>query len=233
MSQQTEKTQDPIANVENALTQSEVFIEKNKKTLLMVVGGIIVLVGGFFAYKQYVVKPMELEAQAAMFRAENYFEKDSFQLALKGKGNAEGFESIIENYSGTASANLAHYYAAVCNLQLGKYQEAIDQIDEFSGSDIMLSAMAHGIKGDALMELNKQDEAIESYLKASSTNENTFTTPMFLMKAGLAYELKSDFGKALETYKKIKTEYPNSSEGREAEKYIARAEVLANQKGGK
>jgi tetratricopeptide (TPR) repeat protein len=233
MSQQTEKTQDPIANVENALTQSEVFIEKNKKTLLMVVGGIIVLVGAFFAYKQYVVKPMELEAQAAMFRAENYFEKDSFQLALKGKGNAEGFLSIIENYGGTSSANLAHYYSSVCYLQLGKYQESIDQIEQFSGSDIMLSAMAHGIKGDALMELNKQDEAIESYLKASSTNENTFTTPMFLMKAGLAYELKSDFAKALETYKKIKTEYPNSSEGREAEKYIARAEVLMNQKGGK
>lgn len=233
MAQKTDTTKDPIANVEDALTKSELFIEKNRNLLLGVLGGLIVLIGGYFAYRQYVVKPHELEAQAAIFRAERLFEVDSFQLALNGKDKAEGFLSIIENYGGTKTGNLAHYYAAVCYLNLGKYQEAIDQIDQFDADDIMLSAMALGVKGDALMELNKADEAIDMYVKAAGKNENTFTTPMFLMKAALAYEDKGNYEKALEAYQKIRTEYFSSNEGREAEKYIARAELKLKEKGGK
>ena len=232
MAKETETTKDPIANVEDALTKSELFIEKNQKLLLMVLGGIILVVGGIFAYRNYVVKPFEMEAQAAIFRAERYFEKDSFQLALNGKDKAEGFLSIIDNYSGTKTANLAHYYAAVCYLQLGKYQECLDQMEEFDAEDVMLGAMSTGIKGDALMELNRADEAIEMYVKAAATNENTFTTPMYLMKAGIGYEMKGDFAKALDTYQKIRKEYFTSNEGREVEKSIARAELMVKQ-GGK
>jgi tetratricopeptide (TPR) repeat protein len=232
MAKETETTKDPIANVEDALTKSELFIEKNQKLLLMVLGGIIIVVGGIFAYRNYVVKPFELEAQAAIFRAEKYFEKDSFQLALNGKDKAEGFLSIIDNYSGTKTANLAHYYAAVCYLQLGKYQESLDQMEQFDADDVMLGAMSVGIKGDALMELNRTDEAIDMYVKASATNENTFTSPMYLMKAGIAYEIKGDYAKALESYQKIRKEYFSSNEGREVEKYIARAELMVKQ-GGK
>jgi tetratricopeptide (TPR) repeat protein len=233
MAQKTETTKDPIANVEDALTKSEIFIEKNRNVLLGVVGGIIVVVGGYFAYKQYVVKPREVEAQSAIFRAERFFEKDSFNLALNGKDKAEGFLSIIENYGGTQTGNLAHYYAGVCYLNLGKYQEALDQMDEFDADDIMLASMALGVKGDASMELGKVDEAIEYYVKAAGKNENSFTTPMFLMKAALAYEGKGEYSKALEAYNKIRTEVFQSAEGREAEKYIARAELMLQQKGGK
>lgn len=233
MAQKTETTKDPIANVEDALTKSEIFIEKNRNVLLGVVGGIIVVVGGYFAYKQYVVKPREVEAQSAIFRAERFFEKDSFNLALNGKDKAEGFLSIIENYGGTQTGNLAHYYAGVCYLNLGKYQEALDQMDQFDADDIMLASMALGVKGDATMELGKVDEAIEYYVKAAGKNENSFTTPMFLMKAALAYEGKGEYSKALEAYNKIRTEFFQSAEGREAEKYIARAELMLQQKGGK
>jgi tetratricopeptide (TPR) repeat protein len=232
MAKQTETTQDPIANVEDALTKSELFIEKNQKLLLMVLGGIILVVGGFFAYRNYVVKPHELEAQAAIFRAERFFEKDSFQLALNGKDKAEGFLSIIDNYSGTKTGNLAHYYASVCYLHLGKYQECLDQMDQFDADDVMLGAMSVGVKGDALMELNRTDEAIEMYTKAASTNENSFTSPMYLMKAGVANEIKGDYNKALELYQKIRKNYFSSNEGREVEKYIARAELMVKQ-GGK
>jgi tetratricopeptide (TPR) repeat protein len=173
-----------------------------------------------------------LEAQAAIFRAERFFEKDSFQLALNGKDKAEGFLSIIDNYSGTKTGNLAHYYASVCYLHLGKYQECLDQMDQFDADDVMLGAMSVGVKGDALMELNRTDEAIEMYTKAASTNENSFTSPMYLMKAGVANEIKGDYNKALELYQKIRKNYFSSNEGREVEKYIARAELMVKQ-GGK
>ena len=227
----TEQTKDPIANVEDALSRTEFFIEKNRNILLGVLAGLIIIVGGFLAYRQYVVKPKEAEAQAAMFRAEIYFEKDSFQLALNGKGETEGFLAIIDQYGGTSSGNLAHYYAGISYLHTGKFQEAIDQLNDFDGDDILVSSMALGAKGDALMELNKVDEAIDQYVKAAGKNENSLTSPIYLMKAGMAYEDKGNYEKALEIYKKVRTDFFQTNEGREAEKYIARAETLMQQKG--
>jgi tetratricopeptide (TPR) repeat protein len=230
MAVKTENTQDPIANVEDALSRTELFIEKNRNVLFGILAGIIVIVGGFLAYKQFIVKPNEAEAQTAMFRAENYFEKDSFQLALNGKDKAEGFLSIIENYGNTPSGNLAHFYAGICYLQTGKYQEAIDQLDSYSGSDLLTTSMALGAKGDALMELGKTQDAIDMYAKAAGKNENGFSSPIYLMKAALAYEGLGNYEKAIEIYKKVRSDFYQSNEGRESEKYIARAESIMQQK---
>jgi uncharacterized protein YktA (UPF0223 family) len=43
---------------------------------------------------------------------------------------------------------------------------------------------------------------------------------------GVAYEMKKDNKKALETYKKIKSDFPSSMEAREIDKYISRLENL-------
>ena len=125
MAQNNAPKNDAIENIEESLSNAELFIEKNQKKLLLVLTAIVVVVGGVLAYNQFIVKPKEAEAQTAMFRAEIYFEKDSFNLALNGKGDVEGFLSIIDNYGGTKSSNLAHYYAGICYLQTGKFQEGI------------------------------------------------------------------------------------------------------------
>lgn len=232
MADKTTPKHDTLQDIESSLTNTEMFIERNQKKLLMVLAAIIVVVGGVLAYKQFIVKPKEAEAQNAMFKAEYYFEKDSFNLALNGKGEVEGFLAIMDNYSGTKSSNLAHYYAGVCYLQTGKFQEAIDQFDAYDGADMMTSAMAMGAKGDALMELGKTQEAIDQYVKAAGKNENGFSSPMFLMKAGYAYEDLKNYDKALEIYTKVHKEYFQTSEGRDAEKYMARLEGL-KENGGK
>ncbi len=79
--------------------------------------------------------------------------------------------------------------------------------------------------GDCYMELNKVDNAISNYEKAAQ-NINEMTTPFVLFKLGLAYEVKKDNKKALESYKKIKTDFPSSQEAREIDKYIVRLENL-------
>ncbi|MFM2284945.1 MAG: hypothetical protein RLZZ543_442 [Bacteroidota bacterium] len=232
MADKTTPKHDTLQDIEASLSNTEMFIERNQKKLLLVLAAIVVVVGGVLAYNQFIVKPKEAEAQTAMFRAEIYFEKDSFNLALNGKGDVEGFLSIIDNYSGTKSGNLAHFYAGVCYLQTGKFQEAIDQLDAYDGEDIMTASMAMGAKGDALMELGKTQDAIDQYVKAAGKNENSFSTPMYLMKAGIAYEEMKNYDKALEIYQKVQKDFYQTSEGREADKYIARVEGL-KENGGK
>ena len=85
--------------------------------------------------------------------------------------------------------------------------------------------MALGAIGDAYAQLGDMDEAVAYYLKAANENQNDFTSPTFLLKAGWAYETMQDYGKALEMFEKIKTEFTKSREARDIDKYIARAKA--------
>ena len=108
---------------------------------------------------------------------------------------------------------------------MGKYQEAIDALKDYDGNDIITSSLALSAIGDAYMELNNVDEAISNYKKASGTNPNNFTTPIILMKLGHAYETKGNYADAVTTYEQLKKDYARTEEGRDADKYIARAKA--------
>ena len=226
MAKKTDHTEERIVKVEEALSRTEKFIEKNQKLLLYVISGIILIVLGYMGYKKFYIAPREKKAQEQMFMAEKYFEKDSLNKAINGDGNYPGFKTIADEYSGTKSANLAHYYLGISYLKKGQFENAIEQLKKFSSDDEIVGPMAKGAIGDAYAELKNLDKAIDYYIDASELKKNNFTSPMFLMRAGLAYEEQKKYDKAIELYKKIKKDYHQSNEAREIDKYIAYAEGM-------
>ena len=227
---QKDSAESGFESVENALSRTEKYIEENQKSLLIIVAAIIVIIGGYIGYRRFLVAPKEKEAQAQIFVAEQYFQRDSFNLALQGDGNNLGLLDIIDDYGITKTANLAQYYAGISYLRLGQYEDAIDHLKQFDSDDNMIAPIALGAIGDAYSELEDYDEAIDFYMKAAHFGKNEFITPIYLMKAGLLYEENEKYGKAVEVYKKIKTDYVNTSEGRQIDKYISRASTKASQK---
>jgi len=226
MVKKADKTEDRIVAVEEAFSKTEQFIENNQKIILIVVGAIIVIVLGFFGFKRFYLAPKEKEAQGQMFMAEKYFQMDSLNKALNGDGNYLGFLDIIDQYGITRSADLAHYYAGICYLKKGDFENAIDHLKSFKSKDEMVQPMATGAIGDAYMELKQTDKALDYYLKAADERKNDFSSPMLLMKAAWACEEMGKLDQALTLYKRIKAEYPRSNEGREVDKYIGRTEGL-------
>jgi len=226
MSKKKDAQQDQFEQVENALSKTEHYIEENQKSLTIIVLAIIIIVGGYLGYKRFVVSPKENEAKSQMWMAEQYFAKDSFNLALTGDGNYLGFLDIIDEYSITKSANLANYYSGICYLQLGQYEDAIEYLKQFESDDIMIAPIAYGAIGDSYLELENIDDALVFYKKAVNISENNFTTPVYLMKLGFVYEETEDYKKALEVYKRIEKDFPNTTEGRQIAKYIARVEMF-------
>jgi len=214
-------TEERFEAVEEALTKSEQIIEKHQKTILTVIAVIVVIVVAYFGFERYYLKPLENEAQIEIAQAERYFAQDSLQLALNGDGAHLGFLDIIDDYGMTKSSNLAHYYAGICYLKLGEFDNAISYLKGFSASDQAVAPMAVGALGDAYMELGETEKAINYYLDAANQTQNDFTSPFFLQKAAWAYESQGDFDEALDMHERIKREFPKSNEGRQAEKYIA------------
>lgn len=211
-------------DITETLSRTELYVENNKKNISIALGVIVVLVGGYFAYKRFILEPKEREAQAQLFVAEKYFELDSLNLAINGDGNYLGFESIANDYGMTKSGNLAHYYLGICYLKKGEFDKAIDNLKKFDSKDEILAPVAIGAIGDAFMELGKMDEASAQYIKAADIKNNDFTSPIYLMKAGLAFEKAGKYSEAVSAYEKIKDKYAKSAEGSEIEKYIARAQ---------
>lgn len=217
---QSESFEDKVSNVEQ-------FVEDKKKPLL-IGGGVVLALGAILLYVFLMWIPSRnTEAQKAMYMAEFAFGKDSFQLALNGRamGTAPfaGFAEISSKYSFTKAANLANYYAGICCLNLKKYDEAVTYLNKFSTKDPVIGAVALNATGDAYAEQNKMDDAVSYYEKAANFSDNESYTPMFLLKAGNALERQKKYADAKGYYEKIKEKYPNSEEGRDIEKYIARA----------
>jgi tetratricopeptide (TPR) repeat protein len=214
-----------IKNVEETLTKTEQFLEKNYKIVFIVLGTFVVLVGLFWLGKMYLGKRND-EALSQMYQAERYLEMDSVNLALNGDGNYLGFIDIASEYRFTRAGNLALYGAGICYLHMGQYHEAIEYLEKYSKKDEVLGSIALGATGDAYVELGDLGKGISKYIEAADHATNSFNTPIFLMKAGEMLELTGNPSGALEIYQRIKDEYPESREGLAIEKYIARVKYL-------
>jgi tetratricopeptide (TPR) repeat protein len=217
--------EDNLQELESALTRTEQFIEDNQKKITYVVGAIVVIVGIYLAFNRFYLQPKENEALTQMFMAENYFEKDSFNLALNGDGNYLGFLDIIDDYGLTKSANRAKYYAGISYLHLGQYEDAIDYLKKFKTDDLLLGPVRTGAIGDAMLELGNTDDALKQYKKAYSETDNILTTPIYKMKAAKLLESMNKLEDALKLYEEIKKDYPESAEGSTVDRYIARVKI--------
>jgi tetratricopeptide (TPR) repeat protein len=217
-----ETKEQPAIDIEGAFDKTEHYIEQNRKSLLIIVGSVILLVGIYFGWKVFYLKPKSEEASAKMYKAEMYFAKDSFNLAINGRGDTLGFSEIVDEYGMTSSGNVAKYYLGVSYLRTGKYDQAIEALEDFDSDDMYLGAMALGMIGDAYMEKGNVEEAIDHYLKAAKKNPNKMTSPVFLKKAAFAYDDKGQKEEALRLYEQIKSDFPESQEAAQIDRYIAR-----------
>lgn len=233
LDEQNSTTAEVFSTLDESASRTEAWVSKNQTYILGVIGVIAVVVLGYLAYSQFVLKPKEASADNEMYYPQQYFgqalnsttERDSlFNLALNGAEGKYGFLDIIDEYSGTKAANLANYSAGMAYLNMQKYKEAITYLENFSSDDAILGALAKGGLGDAFMQLDQPEDALSYYEKAVAHSDNDFTAPKFLYKAGItALELgKND--KAKEYFTRIKEEYTSSDEASTIDVFIGKTQ---------
>ena len=200
----------------------EAFFKKNQKAIEWCLIIAIVVVLGILAYNRWVLAPAQAEAQSQMFQAEQQFREGNFEAALNGDGNILGFNQVIDQY-GKKGCKSVYFYAGICNLQLGNYQEALDMLSKYSTRDKIMQGRAYCAMGDAYCNLQDYTNALSYYKKAAALEENLYAAG-YLLKAGLVCEETGDTDGALKLYKEIETKYPMTLEGSEIQKYISRIE---------
>jgi len=211
---------------EEIIAKAQDFWTRYQKQITIVLAVVVLAVGGWYGYKNYIVKPKAEKAIDAMYKAEEYYKNDSLQKALNGDGINAGLLKVISNYGGTESANLAHLYAGDCFLRTGDFNNAVKHLKEFSSSDKMYQARAYKLLGDAYSELGRNDDAISNYKKAANHfTEDPHNSAEYLFFAASLAERAGKTKEAIELYKEVKAKYPETVAGRESDKYLAKAGI--------
>ena len=210
----------------NTTHSVEDFYSKNKKNINTALIVVVLAVAGYFGLKQYYFEPLEQEAQVEMFKAQQMFEIDSFNMALKGNGQFKGFADVANDYSSTKAGNLAKYYTGICLMRTGDFTGAVDMLEGFSSDNALVGPLAAGLLGDAYVESGDVEKGAKQYMKAARMSKNKLTAPVFFKKAGIAFEELKNYNDAVDAYTNIKNDYTETQEGSDIDKYLARANAL-------
>ncbi len=229
-------TAEVFGSLDEGANKAEEWFEKNQKLVIGVIIGILVVALLYLGYNRFIAEPARQEAANELVGAQESFTtalestntavKDSlYMVALNGKNGKYGLLDVADNYGGTPSGNLAHYYAGMSYLEMKDYQNAISHLQDFSSDDQILAPLAKGAIGDAFMQLDQAEEALGYYETAASMSVNDFTTPRFLFKAGItAIELgKMDL--AVDHLTRVKEEYATSDYASQVDLYLGRAQA--------
>ena len=232
ISEQDSTTAEVFNTLDTGANKIESWIQGNQKLLMGIIGGLVLVIGAYFAYDRFVTEPKQDKAVNEMYQAQQYFNQatngvasDSlYNLALNGGEGKLGFLKIMEHYKGTDAANLSYYYAGISYLNLHKYKEAIEHLEKFKSKDEFLGPLATGAIGDAFVQNNQLEEALGYYEKAFAAKNNDLTTPRFLLKAGHVALALGKKDKASQYFTRIQNEFGATTEAQNIEGYIGLAQ---------
>ena len=128
-----------------AMNKTELFFERNGRTMSYVFLGLLVLAALVFGYRSLILQPRATKAAEMIAEAQNRFEGENpdFETALLGDDNAAGFLDVIEKSGSTPSGNLAKHYAGICYLRTGDLENARTQV-----ADARIMLPAYGRSGE-------------------------------------------------------------------------------------
>ena len=210
------------------------FWDSYNKPVMYIGSAIILVLAGWMIYKYMFKLPKDQKANDIVFVTQKYFSEftnatDSSKAllaakCLNGDGINPGALKIINNYSGSAAANLCEYYAGACYLHLGQFDKAIKFLKDFDADGAtQIKSRAYGMIGDASAELNKNDDALSYYKKAADVNtKDEYTSSEYLFRAALFAQSIGKTKDAIDLFKKLKSDFPLTEKASDVDRYLAK-----------
>lgn len=199
----SKKQKDEPILADEMLGKSEAFVIRHKNVITYTVAAILVVILGYIIYQKFIVEPKEKEAMTAL--------QEPMYNSITGKNTdaLEGANAVIENYSGTDAANVAHIIAgSLTAYEQGHYEEAIAIFEEYDGNDDIIAPKVKHALGNCYSHTGDTDKAIELLLEAAEEANNEAVTPLCWRDLAAMYEQQGKKEDAINLYERIKTEYP-------------------------
>lgn len=128
------------------------------------------------------------------------------------------FSSVADKYSNTNPGKLARYYSALCLEDLERHNQALEELKKISGgNDKELAAMAQYQMAEIYARTDRPADATKIFLALADKPTALVPRPLVLLElAGILR--KTDPQRAMTLYQQIKTEFPDSAIGEQADR---------------
>lgn len=217
-----EESSEVLIDLVETRDKAQSFVEKNQVAVFGALVVVVALIGILVVWKGMILPGKQDKALAAIYKAEEQFAKDSFNLALTEPFLGEmGLNQFVNEY-GTDTKNVGNYYRGISYMKQGDFQTAADILSKVKDDGELLSIMKHGTLGDCYSELGQLDKALAEYKKASKAGSVESVTPIYLIRLGLLNEKQGNTDAAKAAYQEVVSSYPNSAQLSNAEKFLAR-----------
>ncbi len=195
------------------------YYEQNKGTVIGIGIAIVAVIGltiGYFIYSSQ----QESQAQELLGQAEQALMMGNYETALHGDEAAFtiGFAQIADNYSRTNAGNLAMYYAAVSEFEMGNFESALGYIKGFSVPDGIVGLTSITLHATILSELERYEDAARMYDRAAGWVTNRTMIAENLLEAAYAYKEAGMNREATQRVERIINEFPTSQYVTEAQR---------------
>ena len=202
--------------------EAKSYYEKNQTMIFAVTGAIIVIIFAvlFFTNK---TKENDLLASVELSRVVNTYNAGLYQQAIDGKEGTQeiGLLKIVDEYGGTEQGELARIYLANAYFYTQQYEKAMEEYDNYSGSDnLMISAALAGIASCYEVK-NDFANAAKYFSKAADVSKFVPSNPDYLLNAGINLIKIENYKEAKVVLNKIKNEYTTAPASRQVDRYLA------------
>lgn len=217
MAKNNKKVDNTVEEVDGAISKTELWLVENQKNIVYALVAVVLVVAAVWGWN-YLKDSNNSKAETEIYSAQFLFDQGDYEQAL------EGFEAVIDEYGSTKAGNLAKAYAGLCQKNLKNYDAAVENLKAYSGKDNIIAPAILCALGDCYVELDNNAEAAKTFEKAAKAADNAEYTPLYLKKAGLAYEAAGDKASALKVYQSIRDNWFETSLGQSIDKYIIRVQ---------
>ena len=139
------------------------------------------------------------------------------------------YQQVAKEY-GYDAGNNASLMAAALLYKKGEYQQAIDQLKNYSPKEAIVGAAAKSLEGDCYVNLGNYDAAVKCYDSAIKISDNnSYYTPLFMIKKATVLREQGKYADEVKVLENIRENYPEycNTYRFEVDKYVARAKYQA------
>ncbi len=198
------------------------FYEQNKRTIGIATTVVVLVVLAILVIMKNRADSND-SAMLQLGQIEEIFASGQYQAAIDGvpERNIPGLRSIVDNFGSSRGGELARFMLASAYYELGKFDEALQQFEDFSAPDDMLAASR--LAGIAQCREAKKEyrEAAEYFEKAGGKSPKDIQAAEYFNNAARDYGLAGEKERAIEVYKRLKKNYPTSPYARDVDRFVA------------
>jgi TolA-binding protein len=194
------------------------FINKNQKNVMIGFISILAIIV-LFLFMARSRQSAELKASEQLAKANTEISQNNLTQAI------DILLNMVDNYSGTKSAENGAFLLAYTYFQKAEYEKAQSNfekyLDDYGANKILTSSAYSGLAA-SLEQQGKFLDAAEWYEKGANKFSEHFNAPQQLLDAGRCYGLANRNDKAKVCYEALLEKYPKSNLKNDAELYLAK-----------